>query len=92
MTRCENATFKGTLYDTGYGFPALDLNGNTKIYGELITVPKSDLPSFDYLEGVPRLYQRKEVNVQCNGKTEKAFVYYMNCRNRGFKVVSSGKW
>ena len=43
---CSNATriipakIKGTMYDTTYGFPAVQLKGYNNVYGEIITVPK----------------------------------------------------
>lgn len=92
MIKCIPCCITGTLYDTGWGFPALDLNGDQLIYGELITVPKDDLWAFDQLEGVPALYQRKEIEIDINNDKIKSFVYTMNCSNRRFKKVENGKW
>lgn len=48
----------GTLYDTGYGFPAFEPLGDTIVKAELIEVPIEDWPNVDRLEGNPRLYDR----------------------------------
>ena len=92
MINCVPCTTKGTLYDTGYGFPALDLNGEQVVHGELITVPLDDLPAFDYLEGVPRLYQRNKIIIDIDGDKKESFVYTMNCSKKGFRKVESGNW
>ena len=92
MINCIQGTVIGQLYDTGYGFPALDLNGNNVIYGQLITIPQCDLPAFDRLQGVPHLYQRSKINVKIKDQTKQAFVYHIDCKYRNFKIVSSGKW
>lgn len=92
MTQCIPCTIKGTLYDTGWGFPALELSGEQVVHGELITVPLADLPAFDYLEGVPRFYQRNEIVIDINGEKIKSFVYTMDCSRKGFKKVESGNW
>lgn len=92
MVRCVCGTVLGELYDTGYGFPALDLNGNNKVYGEIITIPKEDLFYFDKLEGVPNLYQRNEVYVNVGEEKIKTFVYTMDCSKKNFKIIKGGTW
>ena len=64
----EPATVNGRLYDTGWGFPAMQLSRNPGdiVRGEIITIPEADLPAIDFLEGVPRLYQRVEVMAVSN--------------------------
>lgn len=51
----EPATVNGKLYDTGWGFPAMQLSDNPDdiVHGEIITLPEADLPAIDRLEGVP---------------------------------------
>lgn len=73
-------TIRGVLYDTGWGFPAMQLSDNPDdlVHGEIITLPEADLPAIDRLEGVPRLYQRVEVMaVSDAGITISAFCYVM---------------
>ena len=75
----EPATVNGKLYDTGWGFPAMQLSGNPSdiVHGEIITIPEDDLPAVDFLEGVPRLYQRVEVMAVSEAETESAAYCYV---------------
>ena len=54
----RNATISGTLYDTGWGFPAFVPKGKTKVTVELIEIPIRDWAAVDMLESYPRLYDR----------------------------------
>ena len=91
-TRIIPCTIRGTMYDTKLGFPALQLKNNQTIYGELITVPKKQLPLFDYLEGVPDFYQREIIDVKINNKIEKAYVYTMKILPFNSTIVKNGNW
>lgn len=75
----EPVTVNGRLYDTGWGFPAMQLSDNPDdiVHGEIITLPEADLPAIDRLEGVPRLYQRIEVMVMSETGTESAAYCYI---------------
>ena len=76
----ELATVNGRLYDTGWGFPAMQLSDNPDdiVHGEIITIPEADLPAIDRLEGVPRLYQRVEIRaVSEDGTKSTAYCYVM---------------
>ena len=54
---CRNAvsitpcTVTGTLYDTGYGFPAFLPEGDSVVKAELIEIPFEDWEAVDRLEG-----------------------------------------
>ena len=52
------ATISGTLYDTGWGFPAFVPAGKTNVSVELIEIPIRVWADVDRLEGYPRLYDR----------------------------------
>ena len=58
---CRNAVsirpcvVTGTLYDTGYGFPAYMPAGSTQVKAELMEIPMEDWAAVDRLEGYPRL-------------------------------------
>ncbi len=76
----EPATVNGKLYDTGWGFPAMQLSDNPEdiVHGEIITIPEADLPAIDRLEGVPRLYQRVEaIAVSEAGTKSTTYCYVM---------------
>lgn len=96
---CQNAislkpcTITGTLYDTGYGFPAFEPLGDTIVKAELIEVPIEDWPNVDRLEGYPRLYDRKLMDFELpDGSTIQAWIYIMNELPPQAKVISSGDW
>ena len=83
----------GTIYDTGYGFPAFTREVTTKVVGELLTVDQAGFDSMDRLEGHPRLYRREEIEVygECIGR-HRAWVYIMNNLPSTAKVIASGDW
>ena len=85
---------RGTLYDTGYSFPAFvpDANGQ-EVKAEVLTVDAKVLKSMDGLEGYPRFYRRDEVDaVLEDGSTVKAMVYVMNRLPERAAVIASGDW
>ena len=82
----------GTIYDTGYGYPAFVKEGETKIVGELLTVDDEGFASMDRLEGYPRLYRREEIMVTTDSGRRKAWVYIMNRLPEHAKVIASGDW
>ena len=96
---CRNAvsiqpcTIKGTIYDTGWHFPAFRPEGDTTVHAELIEIPIADWPAMDRLEGYPRLYDRMLVPATLeDGSTVEAWVYVMNTIPAQAKVIPSGDW
>ncbi len=96
---CANAvnitpcTIKGTLYDTGWGFPAFEQTGDTVVHAELIEIPFKDWKHVDMLEGYPRLYDRKLIQVTLADDSEDTgWVYIMNKLPASAKVIPSGDW
>lgn len=90
--RRVRATAKGTIYDTGHGFPAFVRKGETRIEGELLLVDEEGFKSMDRLEGYPRLYRREEIMVTTEAGRRKAWVYIMNRLPEHAKVIASGDW
>lgn len=85
---------RGTLYDTGYGFPAFvpDADGG-EVQAELLTVTQATLSRMDRLEGHPSLYRRERVTaVLPGGGVVEAWVYVMNRLPQGAKVIKGGDW
>ena len=83
----------GTIYDTGWGYPAFVKEGETKIVGELLTVDDEGFASMDRLEGYPRLYRREEIEAfTAEGGCVRAWVYIMNSLPSGAKVIEGGDW
>jgi len=96
---CRNAckirecSIFGTLYDTGYGYPAFSLNGSTRIQAELIEIPGEDFPAVDDLEGYPNLYTRQMISVTLpDGSKEEGWVYLMNKLPKNAEIISCGNW
>ena len=98
-TLCRNAlavcpcTIRGTLYDTGWGFPAFEPGEAGTVRAEFIEIPASDLPALDRLEGYPRLYDRRKISaVLEDGTTVEAWVYVMNDLPQQAVVITGGSW
>jgi gamma-glutamylcyclotransferase (GGCT)/AIG2-like uncharacterized protein YtfP len=86
-------TITGTLYNTGWGFPAFVPEGDTEVIAELIEVTEQEWQAIDCLEGYPRFYDRQVMPVALeDGTTEEAWVYIMNELPEDAKVISSGDW
>lgn len=97
---CRNAVsirpcvVTGTLYDTGYGFPAYMPAGSTQVKAELMEIPMEDWAAVDRLEGYPRLYDRQLCRVKMldDGSETVAWIYIMNNLPRQAKIIVSGDW
>ena len=96
---CRNAvsirpvTITGTLYDTGWGFPAFVPGETGTVKAELIEIPIADWPDMDRLEGYPRLYDRQLIPATLeDGDTVEAWVYVMNELPQQAKGIVSGDW
>jgi len=77
------------------GFPAVYDNGNTRITGEIYSVPNSMIPRIDSLEGHPDWYCRHKRQVILNtGKELTAWIYIMPVseKTESRSIVSSGIW
>ena len=89
----KSATIPGTLYDTGWGFPAFVPRGDAPVTVELIEIPSRDWADVDRLEGYPRLYDRVLTDFTLvNGEQVKAWIYIMNHLPETAKVIVSGDW
>ena len=84
----------GTLYDTGWGFPAfVPGKDGREVKGELLTVDAKVMKSMDGLEGYPNLYRRDEVEAALeDGTVVRALVYVMNRLPPRAAVIASGDW
>ena len=96
---CRNAvnitpcTITGTLYDTGYGFPAFVPEGENMVAAELIEIPFEDWEAVDRLEGYPRLYDRLMFSAKlADGTDTTGWVYVMHNLPEMAQVIESGSW
>lgn len=91
--RRQKAWTPGTIYDTGFGYPAFVKRGRTRIEGEVLTVDDDAFRSMDWLEGYPNLYRREQMQVNlAGGGRVLAWVYIMNHLPKDAKVIESGDW
>ena len=96
---CRNAvsitpcTVTGTLYDTGYGFPAFVPEGENTVAAELIEIPFEDWEAVDRLEGYPRLYDRQLMQATlADGSEATGWVYIMSTLPPMAKIIECGSW
>ena len=96
---CRNAvnitpcTITGTLYDTGYGFPAFVPESGSVVKAELIEIPLADWADVDRLEGYPRLYDRQLFSAKfADGSEATGWVYIMNSLPPMATVIPGGDW
>lgn len=95
--KAERAIAKGSLYDTGLGYPSMSLEGNDKIHGEVYEIPEVLWPALDFLEDctgdeITDLYEKSEIPVEVNGETLKAVVYLAKDKSLLKTKISSGVW
>ena len=96
---CRNAvnitpcTVTGTLYDTGYGFPAFVPEGENMVAAELIEIPFEDWEAVDRLEGYPRLYDRLMFPAKlADGTDTTGWVYVMHNLPEMAQIIERGNW
>lgn len=91
--RRQRAWITGTLYDTGWGFPAFVKTGETHIVGEVLTANDEQFRSMDRLEGYPSLYRREQIQVNlAGGGRVLAWVYILNRLPETATVIAGGDW
>jgi gamma-glutamylcyclotransferase (GGCT)/AIG2-like uncharacterized protein YtfP len=84
-----DARIRGTMHHLG-GFPAIHLESDDVVHGELYEVTSETLARLDRLEGIPTFYQRTRVRMS-SGST--AWVYVMPPdRLTSREVIASGRW
>ena len=81
-----------TLHDLG-AFPAVCLDGNTHIVGEVYDVDDHVFARLDMLEGYPDFYDRKiEAVEDADGQEYEAWMYYIDEDFQDTPIVESGDW
>lgn len=90
-----NAKTRGTLYHLPAGYPALQLQGDRWVYGDLLGTPGEKLLRIlDVYEGThENLYQRVKVEVLVGLMRHQAWTYVMARpdRRKGV-IIPSGRW
>lgn len=92
--RIEPCTINGTLYDTGYGYPAFEPEtGGAPVRAEYIQILHDDWTAIDHLEGYPHLYDRRRCAATLDdGSTVFGWVYIMKTLPDGADIIVSGDW
>lgn len=78
---------KYSMYSLG-GFPAVGLDGDTAITGEVYEVDDRTMLRLDNLEGYPDFYNRLKVET-AHGE---AWMYYIEDCSRFSNIVENGVW
>ncbi|WP_221568076.1 gamma-glutamylcyclotransferase [Alkalihalobacillus sp. TS-13] len=94
----EYAWVQGTLFDTGFGYPALTLVDSGRVFGEIYDVDADGLKKLDYLEGYKgpgdeNLYERQTYPVVTEDVPVDVIIYTVDhnpslCK----KVIECGDW
>ena len=93
----EHATAKGTLYDTGMGYPAMVKTAQGEIQGQVYDIPEELWPAIDDLEGYAAqaetdLFDKQTAEVFVNGEVMETIVYVANAKGLLKEKVESGIW
>jgi gamma-glutamylcyclotransferase (GGCT)/AIG2-like uncharacterized protein YtfP len=93
----DQAWVYGTLYDTGFGYPALSLNGNDRVFGELFELSIDDLPFIDQLEDyhparTDSLYTRVTEQIWTDDGPVEGVVYVTTNKSIMKERIPSGDW
>ncbi|MBN3554488.1 gamma-glutamylcyclotransferase [Fictibacillus nanhaiensis] len=88
---------EGQLYDTGWGYPALILEKDKWVTGELYEVTTEELKQLDELEDfvenrADNLYDRISAKVHTTNGKEEAFVYVMRIKESHFVPLVENDW
>ncbi|MBR9909640.1 MAG: gamma-glutamylcyclotransferase [Gammaproteobacteria bacterium] len=76
-----------SLYDLG-PFPAVCLEGGSRISGEVYQVSPGTMADLDALEGYPGWYQRTQIDT-CYGR---AWIYYLQSAPADGVLIDCGEW
>ncbi|RLQ95404.1 gamma-glutamylcyclotransferase [Falsibacillus albus] len=93
----SQAWLKGTLYDTAKGYPALDLNGDSAVYGELYEIDQDILSDLDEVEGFKEgresnLFVRRTGIIHTDLGEKEASYYTAGNRDFLIEEIKSGDW
>lgn len=94
----EQATAKGSIYDTGMGYPAMTLaDSGGQVEGEIYKIPDVLWPALDYLEDYSSnpetdLYDKVTIEVEAGSKSLEAIVYIAKDEKLLKKQIYSGTW
>jgi len=93
----ERITLPAKMYDTGRGYPAIELVKDSTIIGDIYEIHEKMWPSLDELEGYTGntgtdLYSKEFVNVQTIDGLIEVAVYTVCDESMKSVVIPSGDW
>lgn len=93
----EQGWVRGRLYDTGYGYPGLVLDGDGRVYGEVYRVTDEVLARLDILEGYEgpdqeNDYERLIKTIETDRGRMQAYVYVYNHLSPRMPEIDWGDW
>lgn len=94
----QNVYIFGAMYDTGEGYPAIQLDDSRKVLGELYRIDEEMLRIVDRLEGYrpernENLYERIHIQVFAENREYEALVYVAGASmNALTDCIQSGDW
>ena len=81
-----------SMFNTKYNFPALLRGGYSHIIqGELYECSDKQMAKLDKLEGVPDLFVRKEILVECKSQGFKVWCYFLNTKDTNNLEILDGQ-
>lgn len=78
-----------SLHDLG-AFPGLTDSGDDAVFGEVYELDSETLARVDHLEGHPRFYRRRPIQLE-DGSTVETYLLPA-ARVAGYPVIRSGSW
>ncbi|EPD50909.1 hypothetical protein HMPREF1210_02417 [Paenisporosarcina sp. HGH0030] len=93
----EKVTLPAIMYDTGDGYPAIELAQESIVIGDVYEVPDYMWGDLDELEGYTGdpetdLYTKQMVNIKTRESILEAIVYTVCDETMKKVVISSGDW
>ncbi|WP_433742549.1 gamma-glutamylcyclotransferase [Falsibacillus pallidus] len=93
----SQAWINGTMFDTGSGYPTVELQGSSMVYGELYEINEAILPALDELEGYRdgeegSLFNRTICKVHTDIGEYEAHVYTSGNKKMNKDLIEGGDW
>ena len=82
------ATTKGKMYNLGH-FPAVNIDEEGTIHGEVFEVDENVVRALDLLEGYPTFYNRTKVPLSSG---DQAWIYHIERELPEDQHIPSGEW
>ncbi|WP_462411629.1 gamma-glutamylcyclotransferase family protein [Neobacillus sp. Marseille-QA0830] len=93
----EQCWTNGVMYDSSYGYPAVEQGPSTRVYGELYEVTDSELARLDWLEDYTEgrsdnLYERIQQTINTDQGPIAAYIYIANQPDLLKYKIPYGDW